>query len=230
LKDFMSEFSADGFPDPNWDDREELIWSETHWQTYLRLRRQELGHFLALYEELRHRPDRIDEVARQMGWDREDWSVVDDEEAVEEETEPEAEDLEPYTLHKHPVYIFTHGLYQAINHRLNQITRKLPQALTAEFAIQLSHVLHRGESNAILAIQSQDLGDYALTVCHLKNALSTLNDAFRLLQAVPVKRYPKLNDFCHDATRRLFDLREIWLRVMQDCRIEIERRRESGEA
>jgi hypothetical protein len=39
-----------------------------------------------------------------------------------------------------------------------------------------------------------------------------------------------LNHFCHDAQPRLFDLREIWLRVMNECRQELERPTEGDDS
>ena len=52
-----------------------------------------------------------------MGWHREDWSSQDDdldEEEIKQIKSVEMEELnkiEPYTIHRHPIYISSAGLY-----------------------------------------------------------------------------------------------------------------------
>ena len=41
--------------------------------------------------------------------------------------------------------------------------------------------LHQAEMNVLLSIQSLDLGDYGLAICHLKNSLTSLNFTLTLL-------------------------------------------------
>ena len=84
--------------------------------------------------------------------------------------------------------------------------------------------MHQAEVNVILAIQAIDLGDYGLTICHLKNSLSALNQTLSLLDRIIHPDAAFLTHFRHEIQVRLFDLRELWLRVMSDCRMECNRR------
>lgn len=234
----MSQFNYDGFSEGDWDEREEFAWSEKDWQQYLQSHHSEVNRFQRIYNTLKEEPGHIDEVAHLMGWDREDWSLTGEEDDDDDATDanadarqegPEEEDLDPYTLHRHPVYIFTHGLYQNLRQGFEQLMQEAPHLLDAASAWNFANSLHRGEMNAIMALQSQDLGDFALTVCHLKNALSALNQSLATLQAMPARRSLTVDIFRRDATIRLFDLREVWLRVMGDCRDEIARRQSGRE-
>src|SRR5690606_31699027 len=83
--------------------------------------------------------------------------------------------------------------------------------------------LYRGEEQAMLAIQALDFGDYAMAISLFKRSLRELNRSFSLLSPVAVEHSRALAAFRDEAFPRLFDLREIWLRVMNECRDELER-------
>jgi hypothetical protein len=85
-------------------------------------------------------------------------------------------------------------------------------------AVALQTSLYRGEEQAILAVQALDFGDFAMAISLLKRALRELNQTLALLDDRAASTSRALNHFCHDAQPRLFDLREIWLRVMNECR------------
>jgi hypothetical protein len=61
-----------------------------------------------------------------------------------------------------------------------------------------------------------------MAISLLKRALRELNQCFSLLgeEENPTKAIERFRDF---ARPRLFDLREVWLRVMSECREELER-------
>ena len=68
-------------------------------------------------------------------------------------------------------------------------------------------------------MQALDLGDYALAICFFKRALREVNDSLARLgspDVAPGTLFGRYRDF---ALPRLFDLREIWLRVMAECRM-----------
>ena len=78
--------------------------------------------------------------------------------------------------------------------------------------------------NVLLSIQALDLGDFGLTICHLKNSLNALNQTLALLNQVTHPNSEFLASFRSEIHIRLFDLREVWIRVMSDCRTESKRR------
>jgi len=74
-----------------------------------------------------------------------------------------------------------------------------------------------------MAIHALDFGDYAMAICLFKRALSALNECFSHIgseEADAVEAVRKVRD---DMRMRLFDLREIWLRVISDCREDTDR-------
>jgi hypothetical protein len=74
--------------------------------------------------------------------------------------------------------------------------------------------------HAILGVQCLDLGDNQLAVCHFKKAHTALNETLQMINRLSeiyleLASLPKYQD---DLRKRLLDLREIWLRVIQECR------------
>jgi hypothetical protein len=226
----MSNFETDGPSDNEWEDRGELAWNEFDWEKYLREQDDVIHRYLAFYEQLKGHDDRIDETAHLMGWDQDSWSSDPSDASVREadsETDSEAAGMEdgkdePYTLHKNPIFISTKAIYLSLKRGWEQIAgnpARVPQA----FALDIQTALYRGEEQAILAIQALDFGDYAMAISLFKRALGELNRTFALLNAHPVAKLPSAVNYREDALPRLFDLREIWLRVMNECRDELER-------
>jgi hypothetical protein len=224
----MSNFDFEGFSEGEWDDRGDLAWNEFDWERYLRSQDKVFRRYLELYAQLKGKTERLDRVAQLMGWDTEEWTgneyIQDDDEEVEGSTEEDMDDLEPYTLHKHPIFIATKSLYLDVQARwldlLGSGDLPIPPAVAASFQASLSI----GESNAIAAIHALDMGDYAMAVCHFKRALADLNRSFQLLGRVSRIESEAIEQYRIEATCRLFDLREVWLRVMQYCREEVNRR------
>jgi hypothetical protein len=83
--------------------------------------------------------------------------------------------------------------------------------------------------NVLLSIQAIDLGDFGLSICHLKNSLTALNQTLAQLNQLAHPDSVYLNDFCTEIRVRIFDLRELWIRVMGDCRHECQHRRDDQE-
>jgi len=231
----MSNFETDGPSDNEWEDRGELAWNEFDWERYLREQDDVIHRYLAHYEQLKGHEDRIDETAHLMGWDEDAWSTDSDPSARDaEDSEPESPaDLnegkdEPYTLHKNPIFISTKAIYLSLKRGWERIgihSAKVPQTL----ALDLHASIYRGEEQAMLAIQALDFGDYAMAISLFKRALGELNRTFALLGSTAVEKLPAVVHFREDAQPRLFDLREIWLRVMSECRDELERPAEDSD-
>ncbi|MET0261993.1 MAG: hypothetical protein ABW223_03790 [Rariglobus sp.] len=228
----MSNFETNGPSDNEWEDRGELAWNEFDWERYLREQDDVIHRYLAFYEQLKGNENRIDETAHLMGWDEDSWSsdaaesftrdVADEDE--EESASSDAIDGkdEPYTLHKNPIFISTKAIYLSVKRAWERIAsngNKVPQAL----AIDIHISIYRGEEQAMLAVQALDFGDYAMAISLFKRALVELNRTFSLLNANAVTKLPAVVHYREDAQPRLFDLREIWLRVMNECREELER-------
>jgi len=226
----MSEFDAEGFYDNEWDECGDLIWNEFDWERYLREQDDLVHRYLAHYETLHDHPGRIDEVAHLLGWDagagtRDDGES--DEAGGSESAEPAAGEsgppLEPYTLHKNPVYVATKALYLSLRRGWERIAgdgAKVAQPL----ALSVLGSLHRGEEQATLGVQALDLGDYAMAVSLFKRALEELNRTLALARDEDAADSRAFAAWRDDALPRLFDLREIWLRVIAECRDELARR------
>ncbi|TVR51051.1 MAG: hypothetical protein EA425_08055 [Puniceicoccaceae bacterium] len=229
----MSQHEFEGYSDGEWDERWDIAWNEFDWERYLRAQETQLGQYLKHYANCFARPDRIDEVAHLMGWDQETWTnedpLLDDDEAPMSEdilaTEDEADSpFDPYTLHRHPVYVSTKALYLWLIQCWQPLVQAYPEAVSPAAALRYQAALHRGQENALLAIQALDMGDYALCVCLLKRALGDINAALDQLNLLDQTHIPALARYRDQARARLFDIREIWLRVMRDCREEVNRR------
>jgi hypothetical protein len=215
--------NSDGAAD-EWDDRGELAWSEFDWERYLREQDEAVLRYLRFYEACQDAPDRIDAVAEKMNWGEGAWHEEIEEVADEEnETEAAYEDDEGvYTLHKNPIFIATKAIYLGLNRSWQTLAAdatKVPQPL----AIALLASLQRGEEQAVQAIHALDFGDYAMAVSLFKRALSALNGTLALLNDDGLARERQVLAWRRGALPRLFDLREIWLRVITECREELDR-------
>ena len=73
------------------------------------------------------------------------------------------------------------------------------------------------------AVHALDFGDYAMAVSLFKRALGALNGSLALLNAESAMGHAAVRDYREDALHRLFDLREVWLRVIEECRRELRR-------
>ncbi len=231
----MSNFDPNSPSENEWEERGDLAWNEFDWEQYLREQDDVLHRYLAFYEQLRDHPDRIDEVAHYMRWDEGVWSTdagsPESETVMENAPETDEEPnfrAEPYTLHKSPVFIATKAIYLSLKRAWERIAAD-PSKIAQPLAINFLGSLHRGEEHAMLAIQALDFGDYAMATSLFKRALGELNRSLSLLENGMQSTSRAMKHFHEDALPRLFDLREIWLRVMNECRQELRRPIEGDE-
>jgi len=215
----MSDFDTDSSPENEWDDGGDLAWNEFDWELYLREQDEAVHRYLGFYESCRQSPTRIDDVAAHMGWE-----ALSDAESGEtrEGAEESAFVDDVYTLQKNPVFIATKALYLGLK-RSWELKACDPAKVPQGLALALLVSLQRGEEQAVMAIQALDFGDYAMAVALFKRALAGLNETFTQLSSEEVERHVVVRDYRDDARQRLFDLREIWLRVVEDCREELDR-------
>ena len=184
---------------------------------------------------MRNQPNRLDDIANVLGWNCEDMGDPSPDEAEShdpldplpgsyiDEDYQDCDDFDPYTLHRHPIFIITRGLYQHLTDGLNALVEFESESLD----VRLVHLYHKslnaGEHNAIMAVNALDMGDFNLCICHLKSAVSILNTSLSVLQQFPSHKRKAFAFYVNDATAAIFDLRELWLRVLQECREEHKR-------
>ena len=221
----MSNYDSDGSPDSDWEDRGDLAWNEFDWERYLRAQDEAVNRYLAYYEAFLGNPTRIDEVARHMEWDNGE-EPADEAAAAEEAAEAMAEDFgtecDVYTLHKNPIYISTRALYLRLRRKWELIATD-PSLVPQPLAVSYLSSLQQGEDQAVQAVHALEFGDFAMAVSLFKRSLSTLNRSLALLNDAEVGKQRAVADYRSDALITLFDLREIWLRVISECRAELER-------
>ena len=222
----MNDPESDGLSENDWNDGGDLAWNEFDWERYLRAQDDSLHRYLAHYEGLKGHPDRIDEAAHLMGWDGDDEEAEAAPDAAGDAEGhaacPDCNAPEPYILHKNPVFIATRAIYLSLKRGWENLAAdasKVPPPL----ALALQTSLHQGEHHALLGVHALDLGDYALAVSLFKRALEELNRTLALVNASGDSSRPFVK-WRDDALPRCFDLREIWLRVMAECREELGRR------
>lgn len=223
----MTDYNFDS-EESNWDHfSNESNWNEAQWRNYLRMTEKDSVRFLSIYNSIKDKSNHLDEAASLMGWDGEDISLLDEgmnsEEADENTNINDASNL-PYTLHKHPVFIVTKALYKYLNQSWSHFLKNNNPSISPKLCWDFAQTLHIGEFNVLLAIQALDLGDYGLAICHLKNSLAELNQSLRLLNDLSHDDEEFLKAFTQELRIRIFDLRELWIRVMNDCRYESQRR------
>jgi len=223
----MSHYNSEGQPEGEWDDRGDLSWNELDWSQFLKRQEEEVARFLRYYNQSPvSGTERLDWVARQMNWDTDDWAIGDfpeEEDEVGEEWKDDSEsfdrDEDPYTLHRHPVFIVTSGLFAQLRHILRNLVETRRNRMDPLLACDFSDVLASADRHMLIALQSMDVGDYLLCVVHLKRSLKGLNTAMHLLPHLAAAA-PIPEQFRRNLLARLFDIREVGIRVMMDCREE----------
>lgn len=229
----MANSNSQNPSDNEWEDRGELIWNEFDWERYLREQDEIVLRYLAFYEQVRSHPERLDEAARLMGWGVEEWTSEgvsdgddEDDETEEDESEPVEVDLddedEPYTLHKNPIHVATRALFFSLKRTWEQ-TADDPAKVPQKLALAHYATLLRTEDQAMQAVSALDFGDYAMAISLFKRALRELNFTLSTLAPEACEHSRALARYREDALPRLFDLREVWLRVMSECREELAR-------
>jgi len=267
----MSDFN--GFFDSDWSDLDDLEWNEFHWERYLRDQDEAPLRYLALYESLLKKSNRLDESARLMGWGiwnrqsptnpsslgtspnrEEDGEAQDDDDTAvataaaagapsakppqAREPAPRAGDApetefsldeidaesgvyyEVYTPQRNPLFIATRGLYLRLRRTWELLAATPSKHISAEFAVRYLATLHDGETQALQAIQALDCCEHTLAVSLFKRALVALNASHALLNKAET---PAARRYAEEMRVTLFDLREIWLHVISECRHEAQR-------
>jgi hypothetical protein len=229
----MINFNSDGPSNNEWEDRGDVAWNEFDWERYLREQDESIARYQKLYEACPDSADRIDSVAEQMGWSIDDWTEeggeipdTDDDEDDDDDDDLDFENGDVYTLHKNPIFIATKAISQGLQLRWLQAAGQAG-AVPPATSLAMLTALHRGEDQAVQAIHALDFGDYAMAISLFKRALHVLNSMLALLNSDEASLQPVVVTFREQALPRVFDLREIWLRVINECRDELDRPEEN---
>jgi hypothetical protein len=191
-------------------------WSESDWSAYLRRQDLEVARFLSIYNEVKALPERLDTCARRMGWEPGEWSPGMDLPETEAEAEPQA-DL-PYCIHQHPVFIVGRALGLQASTAFRTLLRDSGKTVHPLLAAELMLALWDTHHQVVLAVNATDTADLPLAAVHMRRALAAINTSLGLLQSVPTDARLSAPAAFEDTESALFDLREVCLRVMGDCR------------
>lgn len=215
----MSQFNFEGQPEGDWEDRGEITWMEQDWQLFLKRREDEIVRFLKFYNNCP--PDesqRLDWVAARMKWDAEDWSVADGDLLDDDDEDTgELKDEDPYTLHRHPVFVVAIGLFTQIRYFWRNDLLKQGNRIDPVASWDFGDSLTEAERHCLLAMQSMEMGDFLLCIVHFKRCLRGVNLAMGHLGTIRAGG-PAPDNLSRSISDRLFDIREVALRIMADCR------------
>lgn len=215
----MSDFNPDNPSDSEGDDDlGGLAWTEFDWERYLREQDDVIHRYIGFYELTGDAPDRLEKVARHMGWAFE--GEADDEDDTDDDSDDD-DDIEPYTIHKNCIYVATKAIFLKLTREWERMAgdaKNVPQPL----AVAFTGALGRAESHAVLAAHALDFGDFAMAVSLYKRAHAAISRAISMLDENAGRPAAALAQYRERAVPMLFDLREITLMMMRDCRKEID--------
>lgn len=210
----MANFDFDSSADGEWDDSWETIWNEGDWERYLKSEDRQVSQYQRLYANKAQEVDRLDKVASSMGWDvKGDPSTSDHPEGPTDLPESE-----PYTLHKHPLYIASKALHRWLTENWKQEANKHSDRISNYSALSLQEAISKSDEYGLLAVTALDLADFSLAVAYIKRGFDHLNTLLARLSSIDHFQRESLTEFISQAKMRIFDIREIWLRVAADCR------------
>lgn len=211
----MGLFDHESYPENEWEDSWETLWSEHDWERYLREEDDEIQKYQKLYNKLIRSQNRLDEIALFMGWDLKQ-SADHDDAAAESATENLPE--QPYTLHKHPLFIASKALHGWMTENLAQFVMLCDHRVSGPELLKLQASIAQSDYYGLLAVTALDMGDFTLAVAYFKRGLAAINHTLSLLSSIDDKKIDVLSRYSEQTRIRLFDIREIWLRVITDCR------------
>jgi hypothetical protein len=151
-----------------------------------------------------------------MGWENADWAPGDGPEEVNDD-EDEGPDL-PYCIHQHPVFLAARALGIQASTSFRTLLRDNDQTVPPLLAAEVMLTFWDSQHNVVMAVNATDTGDLPLAIVHMKRALSGINTAIGLLQSIPTEARLSSTSALEDTQSALFDLRDVCLRVISDCR------------
>ena len=219
----MGLFDHESYPENEWEDSWEALWNEHDWERYLREEDDEIQKYQKLYNKLNRSPNRLDEAALFMGWET---NLPPDQQDTAPEPASEVHPEQPYTLHKHPLFITSKALHSWMIEKLSQYVSNCDERISSPELLKLQTSLAQSDHYGILAVSALDMGDFTLAIAYLKRGLAAINHTLSLLNSIDEKKIDVLSRYSKQARIRLFDIREVWLRVITDCRAAVANRSE----
>lgn len=216
----MANHDHESDSNQEWDDCWEAAnWNEFNWEQYLRAEEDEVSKYQTLYNKLVRSANRLDEVALFMGWQQNPAIDAEDSEAQDSGRNP----LQPYTIHRHPLFVASKALHGWLAEKLGQHIALCAEQISTTKALGLQSAFGESDYYGMLAVTALDMDDYALAIAYFKRGMVALNKSLSLLAELESSEVEPLPHFAKQARIRLFDIREIWLRVTNDCRATIAR-------
>ena len=219
----MGLFDHESYPENEWEDSWETVWNEHDWERYLREEDDEIQKYQKLYNKLIGSQNRLDEVALFMGWEP---ILSSDQHDTAVESASESLPEQPYTLHKHPLFITSKALHGWMIEKLSQYVSICDERISSQELLKLQTSIAQSDHYGLLAVPALDMGDFTLAVAYFKRGLAAINHTLSLLNSIDGKKIDVLSRYSNQARLRLFDIREIWLRVIADCRAAVANRSE----
>lgn len=230
----MSSFDFNN-SDEEWDNCEIPEWGEKEWQDYLKKQTLEVARFVHFYQKLPPSFNRVEETASLMGWEEDSFeedsnksSIIEMpsflDESIDDDDHENTEDSDfsiLYTIHQHPVYTITQSILHVLIKKWEHYHSQNPFTVNSHILWVYSQKLNQMDKNVLMALQSLEMGDFALTVCHLKWAINTINEILKELPNIVKNQTTSFTSFMNETKICLFDLRQVWLKVIKECRKEI---------
>ena len=194
----MADFEYESNSDSEWDDSWETVWNEHDWEVYLANEKDQVRRYQKLYNKLARNQNRLDEVALFMGWD----TNADPQEQETADNAIEAISDQPYTLHKHPLYIASKALHDWLTERWAQHVSFCSEQISPVSALRIQKTISSSEQYGLLAVTALDLGDYALAIAYFKRGLSQINGLLSHLNELETKNIAPLNAYSKHAKKK----------------------------
>ncbi len=203
----MAEDNMSDYFDKEGEDYEENAWSELDWQRFLKRNEQKVREFVALYNHAS--TPAFKEVHRWIAWDAA-------QEANPEVSLPWAQvfQVSAESFQDHPLLIITQGLLGDVRQRWRAFAALNEEQLPITFVFEFEDALRAAAEKAMLAIVGLELAEDPMAICYAKHTLQAFNNALGVLYCLPECLFRK------EALQRVFDLRELWIRFIEECRAE----------
>lgn len=216
----MGNYESEPNPNNDWDDSWDIDWNEFRWEQYLQTESEEIKKYQMIYAKLIRSQNRLDEVALYMGWQPSSETA-----AEADPNPPESEEGQPpYTIHRHPLYVSSKALHEWLSNQWQRRVKLLSKQLDPSKAVSYLAAIQESDQYGVLAVTALDMDDFALAIAYFKRGLVAVNKALGLISEFEAIGADSLSLYSKHARIRLFDIREIWLRVTSDCRATLSRR------
>lgn len=198
------EHSDDFFDNERKDYDEENDWSEYDWQRFLKRTEKKVQEFVSLYNKAGSHA--MKGSGRRIAWEAQEdtlGAIVSWAESFHGVAEG---------FQEHPILIITRGLLDDIRYRWRAFVKANGEHLPSAFILDLEDAMRPGAEHAALAVVGLEMADPAMALCYAKYVQQTLNFILGVVNRLPDCLFQQ------EILQRLFDLRELWVRFIEECR------------